>query len=121
MPAIAEEGPVDEMAVIDPVRHEDGGKVDMPPGLRPIGGGGQDGREYLGRVVLRGGPGGNPGPGAGDAIADRGDNGAVGPVAPNGLEARTWSLDMVPLGTMRPVVGCSAETEKALPYGPAKV
>src|SRR6202030_2100494 len=66
MPAIAEERPVDEMAVIDPVRHEYGGKVDMPPGLRPIGGGGQDRREYLGRIELRGGSRGDPRPDAGD-------------------------------------------------------
>src|SRR5580658_8531178 len=98
----------------------------MPPGLRPIGGGGQGRRPGLGRVGLDGGCR-NPAPGAGDAVAEacRGDSGATGadwmPLAPGTAPERSWSLDMVPLGTMMPVTGCSADTEKALPYGPAMV
>ncbi len=62
-----------------------------------------------------------PVPVQGTPLQIAGISGAVGLVAPNGLAASTWSLDIVPLGTMMPVTGCSADTEKALPYGPARV
>src|SRR5271169_6848925 len=69
MPAIADERPVDEPAVVDPVRRGYDGEVDMPPGLRPIGGGGEVRRVSLSRVDLRGGPRDDPRPDAGDAVA----------------------------------------------------
>jgi len=50
-----------------------------------------------------------------------GANGFVGGPGALALAESSWSLDIVPLGTMIPVTGCSAETEKALPYGPASV
>ena len=50
-----------------------------------------------------------------------GISGATGPDWPNGLLERASSLDIVPAGTIMPVIGCSADIEKALPYGPAMV
>ncbi len=51
---------------------------------------------------------------------DVGTNGAVGEVVlPVPLVAR--SEDIGPPGSATEVNGCSAATEKALPYGPARV
>src|SRR5215471_10919798 len=73
MAAIADISPVDVPAVVDPGRHHQGGKVDMPPGLCPIGGGSEGGREYLSRIELCCGPWGDARAGARHAIADPGD------------------------------------------------
>src|SRR5580704_3359827 len=52
MAAIADEGAVDEMAVVKPLGDDYAGKVDMAPGLRPIRRGGDVRREALGEAAL---------------------------------------------------------------------
>src|SRR5215472_3781328 len=65
-----------------------------------------------------------PVPVQGTPLQIAGINGANGLVTGPGaawLAERSWSFDIVPPGTIMPVIGCSADTEKALPYGPARV
>src|SRR5215469_8566523 len=69
MPAITDVIAVDESPVIVIERHQYAGEVDMPPGLRPIRGKGQIGRDASGEIAKNR----SARAGAGDAIAERGD------------------------------------------------
>src|SRR6516225_6885541 len=67
MAAIADKGPVDEVAVVIPQRYEHAGKIDMSPRLRKIPRGGKVGCEALGDIALLRGARTS----ARDAVADR--------------------------------------------------